>query len=213
MPGAASCAKLARALGPRLAHVTAAENLPLIFENGLLSAEALARRAGLDAGQIALRSERLQIGGARLNHQRPIVHGLRAARAVLDVHTPDSWARALDARIFFWPARRGQKFAASVARDVPIATLWLETNGLLQALAPHIDLSPINSGNFLQGGAKARRGDWLFVPVTAGYRAFQRNRIAHKAATRPDTVREVSCRASIPPNLLERLLVDVDHPA
>ena len=149
---------ITKAVGDRLAHVTAASNLPSIHSNGLLPAAQLAANAHMHPNDIALRSARMSVGSATLNHQRPILHGIKAAARVLDGYTPESWAQQLDTRVFLWPQRRGQAFAKSIARDLDITVLWLDTAKLAQALSDHIDLSPINSGNFTQGGARAHRG-------------------------------------------------------
>ena len=90
-----------------------------------------------------------------------------------------------------------------------IATLWIDTEGLLTHYADQLDLSPINSGNFSQGGAHAQRGDWLFVPVSRGLSAFRENRIARGLATSRDRITELSLRASIPAELLSDILQEI----
>lgn len=184
-------------LGPRVAHVTAAENLPGIEAHGLLPPAEIARRAGRDPGEIALRRERLllHLGAhpARLNHQKPILHGRRAADTIVEDHDARSWAEALDERVFFWPGRslRGA-FLESVRRDLDVAILWLDTATLFARAADRLALSPINSGNFVQGGAHAVRGNWLFVPATAGLGAFRDNRRTRGLVKARDAVREIS---------------------
>ncbi len=120
----------ARAVGGRLAHVTATVNLPGIRQNGLMSASDLTRQAGIDPARILLRADRREIGQATLNHQKPILHGLRAARAMLEDHTPESWAAQLDARVFLWPAAKITRFTASLNRTIPASILWID-------LVPH----------------------------------------------------------------------------
>ncbi|WP_299041538.1 hypothetical protein [uncultured Tateyamaria sp.] len=197
-------------MGGTLAHVTASSNLASIHVTGLRPAAQLARDARVDDATIAMRDRRLRIGSATLNHQKPILHGLNAAYRVLDGHTPHSWARQLDTRIFLWPARKGRAFAASIERELDISVLWLDAGRLAQAIGAHIDLSPINSGNFTQGGAHAHRGDWLYVPLTAGLDAFRRNRVKRGLKRTPDTVTEVSLRCPIAPDLLRDLLIRHD---
>ena len=201
-------------LGPRVAHVTAASNLPSIRDNGLLSAQMIAKRAGVQ--HIALRAERVRVTSrtldAMLNHQKPILHGIKAASRVIDGHTPESWAQQLDTRIFFWPERKGAAFAKSIARDVPIAVLWLKTDGLLDMFADSLFLSPINSGSFVQGGAHARRGDWIYVPVRAGLNALRINRITRGVKTTPDSVKEISLIEPIPAARLDDMLIDIGRP-
>ncbi|MDJ0822087.1 MAG: hypothetical protein QNJ09_09820 [Paracoccaceae bacterium] len=184
-----------KALGPRLAHVTAATNLPGIERHGLLPAAQLAQKAGGDHG-IALRDHRLHLRGAdvdaRLNHQKPILRGLKAANRIVDGHDAESWAEQLDQRVFFWPETRGNRFRASIARDVALHVLWFDTVALIERHSARLYLSPINSGNFTQGGAHARRGDWLYVPLQAGMDAFRQNRRARGLVKSKDSVAEIS---------------------
>ncbi|QFS82469.1 hypothetical protein FIU97_06585 [Roseivivax sp. THAF40] len=201
-------------IGPQLAHVTAARNLPSIRQHGLRPAAELARATGYAPQGIVLRNERLHLQGANfdatLNHQKPILHGRTAADRIIDGHDAASWAAALDARVFFWPHRRGAKFRASLARDLPMAILWLSTEALLERCADRLTLSPINSGNFLQGGAHARRGDWLFVPVRAGLPAFRENRRSRGLVRNPDSVTEISLPGSLSVSDLDACLVRID---
>ncbi|KIC48954.1 hypothetical protein [Tateyamaria sp. ANG-S1] len=199
-----------KAVGGTIAHVTASTNVRSIRAKGLRPASQLAADAGIDPTDIALRNHRMQVGPATLNHQKPILHGLNAAHRVLDDHTPESWAHQLDQRVFLWPERKGQAFAASIKRDLAITILWLNTTKLAEAFREHIDLSPINSGNFTQGGAHARRGDWLYVPLAAGLDAFRHNRSKRGLKRTPDTVTEISLRCPIAPDLLTDLLIGHD---
>ena len=201
---------ITKAVGDRLAHVTAASNLPSIHSNGLLPAAQLAANAHMHPNDIALRSARMSVGSATLNHQRPILHGIKAAARVLDGYTPESWAHQLDTRVFLWPKRKGTAFAKSIKRDIDITVLWFDTAALVAALGDHMDLSPINSGNFTQGGAHARRGDWLYVPLRAGLDSFRQNRMRRGFKNTPDTVTEISLRCPIAPDLLRTLLIAHD---
>ncbi|WP_415920427.1 DUF7002 family protein [Tateyamaria sp. SN6-1] len=198
----------ARSVGGRLAHVTASTNVPHILRNGLMSAAALAENAGVDPSTLPLRATRLRVGDALLNHQKPIVHGLRAAEAVLEGHSPHSWAMQLDQRVFLWAARRVTRFAASFARSVETTVLWIDPVRLAAAMGPQIDLSPLNSGSFRQGAARAVRGDWLYVPLSDGLEAFRSNRIRRGHARTRDQVQEVSLRAPIPPEILREVMIN-----
>lgn len=200
--GACLADSFVRAVGHRLAHVTAAANVRSIRATGLKPAATLAQEAGLATGALGLRGDRLAVGPALLNHQRPILRGMAAARAMLEGHDPASWAAQLDTRVFLWPAARGQRFAASIARDVPIAILWLDATTLAEAMADRIDLCPINSENFTQGGANAARGDWIYTPLTAGLETFRTARQCRGLVKAPDQVREVSLRAAIPAEVM-----------
>jgi len=198
-----------RAVGPRVAHVTAVENLPMIRTYGLMSAHAAAQAIGLDPEDLALRRTRVRLSGngrsARLNHQRPILHGLAAADRLVEGHSARSWAETLDQRVFLWPEAKGHAFRESIKRDLATAMIWLDSRRLADALFDAIDLSPLNSGNFTQGGAHARRGDWVFVPLSAGLMAFRENRRRRGLVKARDSVREISLRRGIPPNLLADL--------
>ncbi|SIS93861.1 hypothetical protein SAMN05421759_10717 [Roseivivax lentus] len=208
--------ELADHIGSRLAHVTPARNLPSIRVTGIWPAAHLATRAGTDPNAIALRAHRLRLTGggidAALTHQKPILDGIAAARRMLDGHDPESWARHLDERVFFWPEARGAAFRASIARDLPLAVLWFSTDALLAAHAARIALSPINSGNFRQGGARARRGDWLFVSATDGLPAFRENRRRRGLARGPDRVAELSLAGGLDPDALAACLLAIEAP-
>ena len=205
--------RLQRALGERLLHVTARCNVDGINKHGLMPAADIAKGAGKSTEEILLRSERLVIdsciGRAMLNHQRPIAQHLNAARQMLQDHSPESWAQMLDHRVFFWPENRCARFARSIARDFDIAMLWLNTGKYLERFLDLTDLSPINSGNFNQGGARVKRGDWLFVPASACIEALRENRRKRGLVNSRDQVVEVSLRGSIPPDILNELLIEI----
>lgn len=192
---------LIKAIGPRVAHITARSNLDGIERLGLLPPVALARRAGVSPGSLVLRDHRVVIESdgvnATLNHQRPILHGLVAARTILDGDTPESWARRLDERVFFWPERRMARFAKSLASDLESVVIWLDTRALMDCCGGRLAASPINSGNFRQGGAKTARGDWLFVPVLKGADAFRLNRKRRGLVKTRDAVAELSVEGGI----------------
>ena len=148
-----------RAVGPQLLHCTARSNLSGIHLNGLMPPALLAQKARRDPAALALRRDRVLLTlpdstSARLNHQLPILQGLAAANRIIDGHDVTSWARQLDARVFFWPAHKGRAFADSIRRNSEIALIWFDSGALFDALGPALWLSPINSGNFRQGGAR-----------------------------------------------------------
>ena len=207
-------AEFRRSAGPRVAHVTAAENLPGIMAHGLWPAAELARLCDVAEEALALRDHRMVIGsgtlGARLNHQKPILHGRNAANRIVDGHDAASWATALDRRVFLWPERRGKRFRDSIGRDLPLVVLWLDAGALAEALFDKIDLAPINTGNFTQGGANARRGDWIYVPLSQGLEAFRENRRRRLGLASRDSLSEISVRAGIPAALLAQLVVGQD---
>ncbi len=131
---------------------------------------------------------------------------------MVDGYDATGWAEYLDERIYVWPERRGAAFRASVARDLPLAILWLSTEALLARHADQLTLSPINSGNFRQGGARVRRGPWLFVPASAGLAAFRENRRKRGLVRGPDKVAEISLTVPLPREALEACLVRIEMP-
>ncbi|MEL6639877.1 MAG: hypothetical protein AAFP98_00960 [Pseudomonadota bacterium] len=194
-----------------MVHVTAASNVPLIMEHGLMPAATLAELAGVTPDRLAMRHVRRKIappfGMCVLNHQKPILDAGDAPERTLDGYTGLEWAAQLDQRVFFAPAKQLDDFKASVAKDLPIAEITVSTEGLLEACGDEIELAPINTGNFRQGGAHAARGDWIYVPATAGLPAFRKNRAARGLVKTPDSVKEISMRGTVPPNVLNAIAV------
>ncbi|MBQ2262167.1 MAG: hypothetical protein II336_12440 [Loktanella sp.] len=190
-------ADFVRAVGSRLLHCTARANLGGIATYGLLPPALLARLAGQDPQRLALRRDRLVLtmpdgSTAQLNHQLPILHGLAAANRVVDGHDAISWACQLDERVFLWPQRKGDAFMKSVERDSDIACLSFDTGAVFDLCADRLWLSPLNSGNFRQGGAHARRGDWIYCRASDGITAFRNNRRDRGLVAGTDIVGEVS---------------------
>ena len=203
----------ARAVGGALAHVTAASNLALIERGGLKSAHGLAQDAGVDTASLALRPDRVRVGNALLNHQKPFLLGLDAARNVLDGHSPESWASQLDRRVFFWPERLRTDFEASIDIDVPVAVIKLDALKFAEAFSDEIYLCALNSGSFRQISADPAkktgvRGDWIYRPLSQGIDAFRRYRRDNGLVKGLDRVKEVSLRCSIPPGTLASLRLD-----
>jgi len=203
------------AVGPRLLHCTAQTNLEGIRAFGLLPAAALARLAGQDPCDLVLRAQRsvlrLNDGkSAQLNHQLPILRGRAAADRIVEGYSAAAWAAQLDRRVFFWPERAGRRFVESVARDSAVALIWVPSGVLFDLVAGALDLSPINSGNFRQGGAQAARGDWLDVPATAGRAAFRENRMRRGLKATPDKVCEVSLPGGLSRVAWQRLWPDIN---
>lgn len=197
-----------RAVGERLLHVTARGNLSGIQRYGLMPPANLARLCGVDPESLILRKDRRVLTlpdgtKAQLNHQLPIHYGLAAANRIIDAHDARSWARQLDHRVFLWPEKRWLSFEASVARETDSASLWINSAKLFDVVADDLWLAPINSGNFRQGGAHARRGDWLYCQATAGLQAFRTNRQRRGLTKRTDRVYEVSVTGKLPDGLLD----------
>lgn len=195
-------------LGERLAHVTARANVPSILATGLKSVTDLARDAGRSPDGFRMRIDRPCVGPAKLNHQRPLARYRETAERLLEGHTPESWAAQLDSRVFFWTAREASLFAASLERELPAAILWFDTRSLMDALAPYIDVCPLNSGSFRQGGGGKPRGEWIYVPVTSDVETYRKNRQHRIDLKTPDTkIREISCRRDVPAQLVQHALV------
>jgi hypothetical protein len=203
-------ADFAEAVGGSLAHVTAASNLPGIKSEGLRSARDLAEAAGVALSDLELRSNRLAVGKALLNHQKPFRAGLRAASNVLDGHTPKTWSAQLDQRIFFWPDGAQDRFQASIDADVPTTVIRIDALAFAEAVEDHIDLCALNSGSFRQISADPARktgvrGDWIYRPLSEGigaFRSYRRNKGLVKSL---DCIREVSLRCPLPPGVLDAL--------
>ncbi|MEO1642037.1 MAG: hypothetical protein AAFR74_01790 [Pseudomonadota bacterium] len=200
--------EFARRVGDRLVHVTLAENVESIERYGLMRPRRLAKTCGVDPESILLRSDAffLSTGDlkARLNHQRPLRAGRAQESAFLDGYTLESWAAQLDERLFFWAQRRGDAFAASLKDRGKQTVLELDSRRFFDAFVEYIDLSPINSGSAMRRASF--RGDWIYVPVTAGWEAFATNRIARGLAKTRDSVVEVSLRGDIPAQTLSHLI-------
>lgn len=197
-------------MGDTLVHVTAASNVPLIKAHGLMPAATLAQLAGVDPELVTLRRVRRKIappfGMCVLNHQKPIVQAGDSPDRVLDGYTPAQWAAQLDTRVFFTPLRHADSFKASLEKDLETAVLLIDTGALLAAFPETLDLSPINTGNFRQGGAHARRGDWIYVRAENGLAAFRDNRRKRGLVQSPDSVREVSLKGTIAPDVFAGML-------
>lgn len=203
----------AEAVGGALAHVTAACNLALIERDGLKSAHDLAQDAGIESSSLALRPDRVRVGDALLNHQKPFCNCLDAARNVLDGHSPESWAAQLDRRVFFWPDRLRADFEASIDVDVPVAVLKLDALKFAEAYLDKLYLCALNSGSFRQISADPAkktgiRGDWIYRPLAQGIDAFRRYRRDRGHVKGLDHVKEVSLLCSIPPGTLASLRLD-----
>ena len=194
--------------GPRLVHVTLARNAPGIAALGLCRPATLARLAGRDPAEIALRRDPVTLttpaGEAVLNHQRPLLAGRN--QAFLDGTDLAGWAAALDRRVFFWPGRARAAFDASLSARSPSLHLHLDASRVYDLFADRLDLSPINSGNASRRAVP--RGDWLYVPATEAER-FRDNRRARGLTRTPDSLVELSLRDDIPPDLLSLVLEKV----
>jgi hypothetical protein len=167
-------------------HLAEAANFDSIRRDGLLSASALVRAAGLAGDDLdrlestcRLAHTRLP-GGAEIRDQRPMP-AAALVRCLVGV-SPAEWYRAINERVFFWvdPARLNRQRAACKHR--PQVVMVVSVERLLARHADRVALSPINSGNARR--QPAVRGLATFVP----YAQWARSGWASEAAalgTRP----------------------------
>lgn len=195
-------------VGDELVHVTPARNVPSIRATGLMRPATLARLAGCDPAKLALRRDPIPLafpgGAAVLNHQRPLWAG-RAAD-FLDGISLEMWALMLDERLFFWPGAASERFLGSVDAREPSEVLRLDARGMFRAFSAVLDLAPINTGSAQR--RPARRGAWIYSPVTGSVEAFREARRARGLVTGRDAVAEVSLRTDVQPALLASLLAE-----
>lgn len=201
-----------RLVGPSLFHVTLLSNLAGITGRGLLRPAEAARQAGFAPADVALRKDSETIvahaGPMTLNHQQPLLAGKDQAKDFLSSGSLKDWAMQLDERIFFWPREMRQTYMDSLGDRVSLHVLEIDAGGLFDIYADHLDLAPINSGAALR--RPARRGPWLYVPVTATVAAFRTNRIKRGLVKSRDSVAEVSLRCDISGPQLSVLLTNRD---
>ena len=188
------------AIVPRLYHLTAPDAVRGIRARGLLTPEAIADRAGLDAEareRLLTRRRpkevRLEAGGERyvVNDNAPLFTDKLAA-VLQDGLAPADWLAMLNARTFFWPDEDGVRslLGARINRDRPREVLVFDTASLARAHFGRIALSPINSGSTIR--KPARRGLATFSKaVDHDYRAWRRLRGGS------DRVREIAVRGSV----------------
>jgi hypothetical protein len=196
-----------RLVGGKLVHCTLRENLPGIEARGLLRPVTLASLANVDPKSLVLREHDVVLDirryRAHLNHQKPLRAGRKHESEFLDGHTLDSWSEQMNRRVFLWPRRKGVGFLKSLFdRGAPMS-LWLDAGRMFDRMAGHLDLAPISTGDATRRPVK--RGDWIYVKVSADVEDFRQNRIRRGLATAADTVQEVSVRADIPPQFLAEM--------
>jgi hypothetical protein len=195
-------------VGESLWHITATENIAGIMAQGLMRPSTLLRLARGRDDLLVLRRDRVQLAvnghTARLNNQEALRAGTKSFASFLDGHTMESWSRQLDDRIFFWSKAKGFAFEGSHG-ELQTTKMEMDARRFFDALAPHIDLAPINTGSAKR--RPTRRGDWIYVSATKSVEDFRRNRICLGEGKAPDDVGEISVRADISPSVLLRILV------
>lgn len=194
-------------VGGTLRHVTLKTNLPGIRQNGLLRASTLIEAAQEVSRPPCPRSEAYTFDFAglsvTLNHQKPLLAGRKRVADFLDGHCLESWAIGLDHRLFFWPGGRGADFFSSLTDRGTVIALECDATAFFDLYAALLDLAPINTGSAMRSTSK--RGDWIYVPVTASIDEFRKNRRARGLVKGRDRVVEVSLRCDISPKNFHRL--------
>ncbi|MEO0549359.1 MAG: hypothetical protein AAFZ91_05515 [Pseudomonadota bacterium] len=198
-------AEFVKLVGAHVHHVTLGENLAGIRQVGLrrpyqLFETSKTRPIGPRPDPILLTCGNHT---ARLNHQRPLIAGRRSASSFLDDYTLESWAEQLDRRIFFWPGRVRNSFAKSLTDRGQNTVISLSSSEFFDRFKHSIDLAPINTGSATR--RPSPRGDWIYVAVTQSVEDFLTNRIKRGLAKTRDKVVEVSLRADVPSETLNRL--------
>ena len=159
---------------PRLYHMAQDGSWPSIAAHGLLSTSALLdlygvlgeERATIESAwrpaSVALSQPSL--GPVVIRDQRPLRPDL-LARCLTDGMTPAQWYGLLNARVFFWVSEDNLRVLRNAVayRDDPQSILVVDTATLLERHLDAIQLSSINSGSILRGGAA--RGSRTFRSV------------------------------------------------
>ena len=188
-------------VGTELVHRTPSVNLRGIQRHGLLRPVAALTRAGIDPRTAVLRRDplafRLDGEDVLLNHQRPLRAGRRKGAQFLDDGDVETWSAQLDERLFFWPgAGKGAAFGQSLDDRGGQIEFRFDSGWMFDTYRDALHLSPINSGSATR--RPARRGPWLYVPVTADVESFRENRRRRNLVSGRDVVAEVSLLADIP---------------
>ena len=161
-------------LHPRLFHMAHHAAWPGIAKNGLLSTEALAdmfeisgaeRAAILDQRRHdSVHIEHHQHGTAVIRDNKPMTDSA-LQKCLTDGLSPTDWYRTLNGLVFFWTVqdRLDRLFAARAYRDSPHLVLEFDTAKMVEAHAPNVRLSPINSGSTVYN--PVQRGDDTFRTI------------------------------------------------
>ncbi|WP_206932881.1 DUF7002 family protein [Roseococcus thiosulfatophilus] len=199
---------------PRLYHLTTPGAWEVIRAHGLLSTEALLRRAGLPEVEVEARIrrrraardvlEQTSFGRVVLNDNLPIHMG-KLARCLDDGLTAEEWLAELNRRVFFWvrEARMLGLGEAAVNRNDPRKLLVLDTASVVSACGVRMQVSPINTCSTQR--KPARRGRATFTPLGAMPFAEWRWR-RRDTKSSPDEVVEVTVLGHVPD--IERHLIE-----
>ena len=192
---------------PRLYHLTAPDAVEGIRARGLLTPEAIAERAGLDATARERLLARRRPREVRLerdeevyvvNDNAPLFTD-KLAGVLQDGLSPADWLRMLNARTFFWADERFARSlrAARNNRDRPRTLLVFDTASLARAHGERMELCPINSGATLH--TPPPRGLATFAPLVGlDHDAWRRARRERGEKKGLDTIKEVTVPGGVP---------------
>lgn len=165
----------ARGLPPYAFHLTLAENLPSIYQRGLLSTRALyegirgERALGTPTQDRdawdgrAHRPRRVVLApGVVINDQGPMPPNA-LSRCLVGL-TPDAWYALLNDRVFFWLDVARLTRLRRASRATSQAVLTVDVSRLLERHGTRASVAPINTGNARRRAAS--RGCSTFVPLT-----------------------------------------------
>lgn len=171
---------------PVVWHVTEAEGAgSWLAATGLLPAAALLRLAGVAADGANRDDFRLlALGAGRVAVLRPQVMADRWLVPTLAgrfTGRPEAWRSHINAHVFFWTEeRRRDAFVRACMRwrarsdaafgCAPPCVLTLDTAALLARHGEDAFFARFNAGSTVRGGARVRRDETTFAPVT-GYRS------------------------------------------
>ncbi len=167
---------------PLVWHVIEAEGAgPWLARTGLLPAAELLRRAGVTAdgrNRDDFRCVRLASGTvALLRPQRMPDATLTPTLGGTFCGRPDAWRRLIDSHVFFWTdPRRRDRFVQACMRlrarscaasgTIQPIVLAFDTAALLGRHGDCAFLARFNTGSTVRGGARVRRDETTFVPLT-----------------------------------------------
>lgn len=151
---------------PRLFHMATAGSWPSIRDNGLWTTDQIANTSGLSPAQIREIATSHRPRSIALDHPilgPVVVRDQAALRPVFASSrivgmSVEGWVRVLNSRVFFWlhPSRLQGLLGATRYRSLEQDVIVVDTESLVRAHLPSIQLSPINSGATIQANAPLR---------------------------------------------------------
>lgn len=143
-------------------HLADTENWPLIQRDGLLCANELIARAGLDSSR-TYRDHNVQLPtGAWIRDQRPMPPAA-LARCLDPGLDPEDWYALVNSKVFFWLSRERLERHRAACRARPQIVLAIDLPALLARHGARAYVTPFNVGNARRNAAS--RGHRTFVPI------------------------------------------------